>query len=238
MTIFMTSAYLTFSMYHILNNCFPWALWYRLVVLAMWKLRQEYHKPKVCLVYEWTQGEPGQPIETLYQNLKTNSKEDWRLSSWVENLPSSSPQNNSFNLFYLFKCVSVLTTYTSAHHVHAWYLWKPKEAPLGLGLHVLVSNLWCWESNPGPLKKKPVITTETFLQPCVKIFKWLLCSSNRGNSVLWHRCFLSGCVSACPPRLSTPAADIYFFNFLASGNQPTSLSSFKFNSSKDERQPK
>lgn len=62
---FMTSAYLTFSMYYILNNCFPWALWYRLVVLAVLKLRQEYHKPKVCLVYEWTQGEHGQPIETL-----------------------------------------------------------------------------------------------------------------------------------------------------------------------------
>lgn len=152
----------------------------------------------------WTWTTDWNPISKFKNKLQ---KEDWRLSSWVENLTSSFHQNNTFNSFYLFKCVGVLTTYISAHHVHAWCLRRPKEAPLGLELHVLVSNLWCWESNPGPLKRKPVLTTEPFLPPQVKIFKWLLCSSNLGNSVLWHH-FLSDCVYMRPPMLSTPAADI------------------------------
>ena len=60
----------------------------------------------------------------------------------------------------------------SMHLVCAWYLWRSEEDIRYPGARVMYyceMSCGCWESNPGPLQKQELLTTETSLQTPDKV---------------------------------------------------------------------
>lgn len=97
----------------------------------------------------------------------------------------------------LFNAYGVLPRCMSVHHVRACYLWRPKEAMGSPGTEVTGSCEWscgCWEINPGPLEKLPMLLTvepslqapsqtfKLFWNILLPIFHWKCCSTKLCNA--------------------------------------------------------